>query len=329
MNHSKNIDEIIAAWLAGEAGAEEIKVLNAWVNEQPENKKYLEQFQTIWNGAEDDPSEVQTDKAWEKLQSQLKNKSPKSWPKLVYRLTLAAAASIGLFFMGLYIFNQNRSEFSDQPVSMNLLIQAGDSPYTAELPDKTTVTLMPRSSLTAMPGFGKKHRNIELSGSAYFKTVHGSARRLVVACGNIKVEDIGTAFWVYNFKNSTKVVVTEGIVKLHAFSDTLTLNVNDSATAFKARKQLVYHKPQVKKDDANQDKTLVFLKTELKQVVLLLNRTYGSHVKLGNSKIELCKLTASFKNESLETVLDVIRETFNLEIRKEGGNFILEGKGCQ
>ena len=94
-------------------------------------------------------------------------------------------------------------------------------------------------------------------------------------------------------------------------------------------KMLVIVQKTSEKAKEIKEKTLVFLKTELQKVTHLLNSTYNTDIRLGNPKIANCKLTATFNNEDLETVLDVIRETFNLEIRKDGDTIYLEGKGCQ
>jgi hypothetical protein len=42
-----------------------------------------------------------------------------------------------------------------------------------------------------------------------------------------------------------------------------------------------------------------------------------------------CKLTATFENEPLQNIIEIIQETFNMEIHSEKGTIWLKGGSCQ
>ena len=75
-------------------------------------------------------------------------------------------------------------------------------------------------------------------------------------------------------------------------------------------------------------KILRFRQTELKVVAEILSQTYGVEVRIDDQEVSRCKLTATFANESLETVLMIIQETFNFELQVEGKVQILKGGSC-
>jgi hypothetical protein len=75
-------------------------------------------------------------------------------------------------------------------------------------------------------------------------------------------------------------------------------------------------------------KILRFRQTELKVVAEILSQTYGVEVRIDDPEVRACKLTATFANESLETVLMIIQETFNFELRVDGKVQILKGGSC-
>jgi len=75
-------------------------------------------------------------------------------------------------------------------------------------------------------------------------------------------------------------------------------------------------------------KILRFRQTELKVVAEILSQTYGVEVRIDDQEVSHCKLTATFANESLETVLMIIQETFNFELQIEGKIQILKGGSC-
>lgn len=78
-----------------------------------------------------------------------------------------------------------------------------------------------------------------------------------------------------------------------------------------------------------ENKILRFRQTELKVVAEILSQTYGVEVRIDNQEVSSCKLTATFANETLETVLMIIQETFNFELQVEGKIQILKGGSCQ
>ena len=75
-------------------------------------------------------------------------------------------------------------------------------------------------------------------------------------------------------------------------------------------------------------KILRFRQTELKVVAEILSQTYGVEVRIDDQEVSKCKLTATFANESLETVLMIIQETFNFELQVDGKVQILKGGSC-
>ncbi|HMG92797.1 MAG TPA: hypothetical protein VK589_22220, partial [Chryseolinea sp.] len=61
-----HIDELIGKYLAGEAVSEEIAFIESWVNENEGNRKYFDQFKTIFQKAVEvtDYQTYDTDAAW-------------------------------------------------------------------------------------------------------------------------------------------------------------------------------------------------------------------------------------------------------------------------
>jgi len=52
-------------------------------------------------------------------------------------------------------------------------------------------------------------------------------------------------------------------------------------------------------------------------------------IDLNGANVERCRLTATFDDEPVDLVLQVIADTFGLEVRvAEDGTYLLEGEGC-
>ena len=76
---------------------------------------------------------------------------------------------------------------------------------------------------------------------------------------------------------------------------------------------------------------LIFRDTKLKIVAKKIESVYNTSIQFNKKEIADCPLTATFNNAPLDSVLNVIEGTFNLEIEdiiKTNGKVIIIGNGC-
>jgi hypothetical protein len=66
----------------------------------------------------------------------------------------------------------------------------------------------------------------------------------------------------------------------------------------------------------------------MKYVASVLEHTFGKQIRINSEALENCRLTVDFNNQSLDTILKVIKVTFGLTITDEGGFYTLSGPGC-
>jgi ferric-dicitrate binding protein FerR (iron transport regulator) len=93
------------------------------------------------------------------------------------------------------------------------------------------------------------------------------------------------------------------------------------------------HKVQVQSIDPKEaafsfDQTIVFENTDLKSAIGLLSKFFGKEIQLGSDNIANCRLTATFRHQGLQEILQIIATTFNLEVKEENGVSIISGNGC-
>lgn len=335
MANQNHIEELIALWLAGEASEADLKQLEEWKTETPENAAYFSQFETIWkHSTESGMFEDKTESAWNKVQQQMNAPSAKpvktrSIKPAVY-LPIAAALA-GILFLTVYLIkNDKQHQVADLPKIKGIHVTAGQKEITVNLPDQTLAILSPGATLDADSSFGISHRTVVLKGKAYFKTVHGNKLTFCVRSGELLVRDIGTAFYVTDEKGKSGVWVTQGEVQVIARKDTVSLFKGDTAEILPNLPVITHRKKELDQNNSVNlnGKVLKFEKTELSKVVETLNGIYACHISLGNKQIEHCPLTATFTNEKVDEILDLIRDVFNLEIQHSGNKIILTGKGC-
>ncbi|MBS3914468.1 MAG: FecR family protein [Bacteroidetes bacterium] len=331
-NYEYHTDELLAKWLAGEASEKELQVLQNWMDASAENKKYADQFATIWNSAENEDSmNLNIQHEWES-QLQMRKKSAGVW-KVIYnnKFAIAAAASIAIIaIIWRSVSLQPTGFLADMPTEKGIFIQAGQEAYTTILPDKTEVTLEPYSQLRADSNFNSSNRIVHLKGAAKFKTIHGKPLLFTVKHGETTIKDIGTVFYVYGKEKYTSVAVLQGIVDVVNLKDSVRLYKGDTAEITTGLDQIRMKKQSEGSTEKEvRGKTISFQNTELSKVVSTLNAAYKVDLRISNNAIGTCKFTATFSDETLDNILDVIQETFNIKVQKNGNIIYLDGKGCR
>ncbi|NIG55867.1 FecR family protein [Chitinophaga sp. Cy-1792] len=104
--------------------------------------------------------------------------------------------------------------------------------YTLMLPDGSRVWLNAASSLRFPTAFTDGHREVTLSGEAYFEVNANAHQPFTVVADNMKVAVLGTSFNIQAYKNEQVQATTliSGKVKVTADNETQTLQPGQQAT---------------------------------------------------------------------------------------------------
>ena len=331
----------IAAYLAGKATAEEIAIVEQWLNASIDNKAYFESLKKTWvesgklNPA---PVLVDVDKAWNKLASRIEanekeNKiisiDRKSKKTMSRTLLKVAAVLIPILFLSIIYFWQ-----TNKVKQMNII--ASERIIQDTLPDGTTVEINTNSKLSYPDRFKGSKREVVLEGEAYFDVAHDKTKPFIIHTGDANIKVLGTSFNVnaYKNKNEVEVYVKEGKVLLYGLDK---LSGDTNAIMLAAGEKGLFDKMtnkvrKIKEYNVNdifwKTKTLIFSKTELSMVAQTLQKFYGVNIVFTNKELYNCRLSATFINQPIENIVDIIAKSFNLTMIKTGTTFNLDGKGC-
>jgi len=333
-NLNKHID-LIPKYLAGEANQEEIRELFSWIALDATNKKQFEEFKKAWElsgtNFDEEVAAIDLDKEWSLFDKQISTQSDAKIIKMhqtekkkmsVFQIVAAIAAVLVVGFGLMFLFNPQSNEL----VAENKIIESS-------LPDGSMISLNTQSTLEYSKKFNKRNRTVELKGEAYFKVAHNPEKPFVIETGKLKIEVVGTEFNVNakNTEGNVEVVVTSGIVRVYTMadkSDSVMLYAGDGAV-FNNKQEKIQKKQN---SDVNylawKTRKLVFENTELQDIVRTLNKTYSAHIVIKSAAIKKCKLSNDFDDQSLESVLKVLKATLDLKIIKEADTYVIIGKDC-
>ncbi len=196
------------------------------------------------------------------------------------------------------------------------------------LPDSTRVWLSANSTLKYRQEFTGRFRDVELIGEAYFEVQKDAKHPFRVQAGNQMVEVLGTSFNIRAYENESEQItsLTEGSVEISGFQE--------NAVMLQPGQQLVYHKSDdsfiVEPFDEQflmswKKGIYVFNNMPFVEIVGILEKGFGVHIKILNEELKQKPYTAKFENgETLEEIIELIRINAKYTYRYNNGTLIIE-----
>lgn len=336
--HSKHIDHLIARFLTGEISNTEKLELERWMDESEVNKKYFGDIRFVNETAIASYRilKVDVDKAWNSLHQKMisghAGEITIGLPKkqLFIPVWLKAAAVFllicGLSFLFYWVYQSIKPEGIK-----TFAVTSHNSTLNYKLADRSEVFLNKNSKITYSSLFGKKNREVTLTGEAYFNVRHSADTPFVVKAEGTIVKDIGTAFNIKAspFAATVEVYVENGEVLFYT-ADNSGIKVIRGERAIYDKKKKSFKMLNTKEANILSYKTRVFVfqNTPLFEVVNLINSIYNSKIELANGNLTNCRITVKFDNEDINSIVNIISETLNLKAIKTNSGYVLEGNGC-
>lgn len=326
--------EKIADYLANESSDEERSALEAWISEKEDNRRFFDKVKKVWQA-----SEVCTDNfcpnveaAWQKVKQATDKVRPlhveeqkvgvdnRQWIPYAASVALLLTALVGWWSMKDTHFVQKLS-FQNETVEAN---QKGQ----VVLADGSKVWLNSNTRFYYPKSF-EGERVVYLEGEAYFEIAKDEEKPFVIYSGKSVTEVLGTSFNVNTEADAVTVTVASGRVAFYPEGNKESQVVLEKGEAGHFMNKKV---SKTRNEDVNylswQTGVLTFENASLSAVAKALSRHYGTEVAIDGEASESCRLTSSFKNQTLDEVLELIRLTLDIEIKKEKERILLIRKGC-
>jgi transmembrane sensor len=186
------------------------------------------------------------------------------------------------------------------------------------LPDNSKVTLNSGSEINYKKRDWSNHRNLELSGEAYFKVAKGKTFEVSTALGKITV--LGTQFNVKSRKNRLDVSCYEGRVKVNYNNQEVVLTKGKSIAFADGSPIEIPESDVIEPEWLN--KELVFKKEKIDNVLSELNRQFDVEITV-NSKPLNQLFTGTIPVNNLDQSLQILTSVYHLKSRKVNRNKII------
>ena len=196
------------------------------------------------------------------------------------------------------------------------------------LPDGTTGWLNSNSSVKYKGNFNSD-RKVTLKGEAFFDVFKDKKRPFIVNTNEVNVTVLGTRFNIasYENENNVEVVLEEGklVFNNKEMKSSYTMNPNDLVVYDKTFKNFSTEVVQPNKYLSWTEGKLIFRNDPLDVIARRLERWYNIDVEVNGCLAEDLRLRATFIDEGLDEVLDLLKRSLPIDYKIENGNIQTDG----
>lgn len=357
---SSEVQKLIAAYLSGSIQSDEMQHLICWIQSSESNKRLFNQMNDIWQATASEKKFSKTDvqKHWEEVLKKIQKKPSRKTNQYVYmpplyrqiKRVLGIAAVIAVIFgAGMLVQNMRsvpEKNFSETVEYIEVTAPAGSRAHIV-LADGSKIWLNAGTKLQYSNQFGKRDRNIKLTGEAYFSVAKRADLPFVIKAADIVITALGTVFNVkaYAEEGYVETSLESGSVKIERIMETsdgkenwqrpivLQSNEKVSLVAYAQpieetgkEEKTVPEKQEIAQFDQNhvaepviekledirvstswKDSNWVIRDESMKSLAVKLGRRYDVNFVFRDKELEKYKFSTTLRDETLEQVLNMIQ----------------------
>ena len=311
----KECIEIFERYIQNLANEDEIKRLSLWIRNNRKISLWLEQQILASSSTMDREVQLRMLKNIEAKIDVTTNSDEMPDKKRNIRIRINTWLRVAALFLlpvltatGVYLY---MSRNTTSPAPLIVSVERGQK-ANITLPDGSKVWLNSQSKLTYSPDFNVKTRELLLDGEAFFEVAHNAEKPFIVRSNDIAVEALGTAFGVkaYNEDNLISSILLRGKVRVTTPDGESILMPNErimyDKTTRKKTKSSVLNSTDFKGWIHNE---LRYENVSLEDIAKDIQRIYNVKVMFANERIRNQRFTGSVNNNSLESMLSIIKLT--------------------
>jgi transmembrane sensor len=194
------------------------------------------------------------------------------------------------------------------------------------LPDHSVVTLNGNSTLTYDSKLTTAStREVMISGEAFFHVVHtkNNQKFKVHTSNNVTIEVLGTEFTVNERRSKTRVVLHSGKILLdieekEGHKDIL-MNTGEFVEVSENDSQIVRKQVDSRLYFSWKNKMLVFKDTPLRDIVAILEDSYGIKTIVRDTTILNERFTATYPSDNIDVLIKALEKSFAIRIDAKSG----------
>jgi len=331
---------------------EEFSVLEDYLGNRKNDKEITNVMKTFWREKMEESIErpvvnpVLLKRIMEALQADKHKRTQRKLKIYTWGLRAAAVLVLALITSSIFYMRMKQDLLAQQWHSVT-------TPFGAKtkitLPDSSTIWLNAGSSLKYSNEFGRKNREVHLSGEAFFDVFHNPSVLFQVLTSELTIKSYGTAFNVKSYPEEGTIETTliEGSIGItrssigYAKKDEVMLEPNQRVVYYRKTKTLASEQAEIEAEEtpappppkSEEKKTTyliskgidakeftswkdgtIFISSEtLVDLAVKLERKYNVTIHFENEELKILRFTGSLENETVEQVIHAIGISANID----------------
>lgn len=311
---------LLGKQLSGEISSAELLELETLLKDDPEAAASRELAAAIWQTPIQEVSTADNSKEriWDTVGPQLQ---PRRHHPVVRRLLTAAAAAavLAAAWTGWQFIRPAA------PVLQQLSSAPGGKSRVA-LPDGSIVWLNRNTQLHyEKNGFGKQHREITLTGEAFFDVAKSEGIPFIIHAGKVDIRVLGTAFNVKAYAGDSAVFTTlvRGKIAVSFREKTVVLQPEEKLMVPVTRLAAVVQQKHLEKDSSGQlseiswlNNKLVFDNNTFGELAAKMSGWYGVTFHFESAGLQQLRFSGIIDTESVDETLKMLQlsRPFNFQV---------------
>lgn len=315
----QQIRDLFQKYAFGKLSAEEFRELREAISRKSD-QELMPLFQDEWDEFKGDSPLSTTEKEllFAKIKGQTKPNITLNWRRKGLQIA-ASVAIILLTSLSIYLYTSNRQmiELGER----NVVVKVGKGErVSVTLPDGTSVRLNSESELSYQQDFGRKDRNVFLTGEGFFDVVKSEGQRFIVNTRFLDIQVLGTSFNVYTYESadSVEMSLVRGKVQVSTVSppyQTFDVSPNEKVVYNKTTGQMRVEASSNLIETAWISHELVFRSTALKEVFNRVGRKYGVVFRVEDETLLTDLYTGVFDETNIVDVMQILEANFGFDYR--------------
>jgi|WetSurMetagenome_2_1015567.scaffolds.fasta_scaffold02296_1 transmembrane sensor len=311
--------DLVIKFLAGEISESEAAQLKSLLARNATYRRFFNSENELWQKSAINQKSNNIgiiDEGWTRIHSKIANSDDNKSSLIIIEKRkvikiLAAASIIFLVMAGGYklMILKKQSISRDLIVASTVATDEGEKAH-IYLSDSTEVILNSGSSLKYDPSYNMKERKVQLSGEAYFKVHTNREKPFLVQLENMTIAATGTRFNVLSYNNENRVETTLEEGKIHILfknNKTIDLKPGDQVLYFNKTKEFILREVQTETYTSWKENKLRLIDTPIEEAFRKIARRYNVVFEIQGSKVLDLKYTATFIDESVEEVMQMLK----------------------
>ncbi len=319
--NSEDMELFLSDYFAGRLDAEKVREVEAWRDVSEGNLRIYRQAKRLSESI-DLLNEMKLYDA-EKALNKVNGRIEQHHSFFFYWQRIAAVLILPILFFAIWNYME---PFSKKANLLAVTWQTIKTPpgvkSTLRLPDGTTVWLNSNTEITYPSAFVSKFRKVKVVGEAFFDVAKDKLHPFIVNLGKISVQAVGTRFNIINYKDDPRNSVVLESGKVNLLNETLRkekkiaeMTPGQIALFDKKETKITITSVNTNKYSSWIDGRLIFEEDSMDEVVNKLNHWFNVNIEIRDPEINTYVYTATFQNESLEQILDLLKLSAPIDYR--------------